>query len=825
MHVAPLVLLLAVVPAQRKVVQPGPAATQSIPVATPTAPGNLAANDVQTLKAAHLEATDAVLLNFFRKRVPPGPDKERIAALVKQLGDPTPTTRAQAAAELVSLGPVAVPQLRLAANSPDDADAAGRARDCLGQVEGGRAADLVSAAARTLGLRKPVGAAEVLLAYLPFADNARVQEEIEEALFAVAKTGGALDAALTAAVKDIDPARRAAVARVLCKLGPSHHETVRPLLKDPKPNVRLQAALSLAAADDGQAVPVLIDALADLPPAQARQAEEFLTSLAGDWAVTAPLGDDAVARRVRRDVWRAWWNSLDGPALLEAVRSRALPDDEREHIAGLMKNLVDGSAGESEQAAAELVEFGSKAVPFLRRAADGDDRKLASAAAKVLPLAEKDGSAPLPAVAPHLLALRRPEGAAAALLAYLPSADNEELADAARQALAAVAFREGKPDAAVVKALTDKAAARRAAAAEALAQAAGDHLAEVRALLKDADAEVRLRVGLALAGRQEKDAVPVLIALLNTAPLDLARQAEDYLAFVAGSKAPTAVVGDDNASRVEAQKAWNAWWKENADKVALLRPERGHGSLGYTLFVESYVAVAGRANVGRLTETDATGKVRWQIEGLMAPQDAQVLPGGRVLVAEVNRSMVSERDLKGKVLWERQAPAVFAVQRLRNGNTFVACRNQLLEFDRDGKQVWSHHRPEYVMAARKFRDGQIALVSNVGNYVRLDATGKEAKSFRVPQQPNFGIGNVEVLPGDRVLCSVPGLNKVTEYNADGKAVWETNLPFPGIPSLLANGHTLLTSNSNSHVVELDRNGKIVSEMKDFPYRPWRVYRR
>jgi HEAT repeat protein len=825
MRFLPLALFLAVLPAQGEKKDPAPPAPPpkaGKPFVRPVTAVPLAASDEQILKNAHLETTDAALLRFFRQRVPPGPDKERIGLLVKELGDKAQATRDQAAAELVSLGPVAVPQLRLAANSLEDADTAARARDCLVQIEGGHAADLVRAAARALAARHPAGAAEVLMGYLPFADNPQVQEEIEEALFQVASHEGLAVNALTGAVKDNDPARRAAAARILTKLGPDRFEVVRPLFKDPRPTVRLQAALSLAAADDGEALPILIEALGELPPLQARQAEEFLTQLAGDWTVTAPRGDDPVSRRVRREVWRAWWNSVDGSALLEALNSHALPDAERERIASLVKKLALDSPAERDQAAAELMGFGPKAVALLRQAAEGSDLKLAAAAAKALRLVEKDATASLPAAAPRLLALRRPEGTAAALLAYLPSAESEELAEACRKALAAVAFPAGKPDAVVVKALTDKAPARRAAAAEALVQRAGDHLPEVRGLLRDADPEVRLRVGLALAGRQDKEAIPVLIALLGTAPLELARQAEDYLALLAGAKAPTMAVSEEGTSRTEAVKAWNAWWKDNADKVALVRAEQGNGSLGYTLFVESYVQ--GRNN-GRLTEIDATGKVRWQIEGLMASQDAQVLPGGRVLVAEAGRNIVSERDLKGKVIWERSAPAVFAVQRLRNGNVFIACRNQLLEFDRDGKQVWSHHRPDYLMAARKFRDGQIALVNNQGTYVRLDANGKEARAFRVPQQPNFGMGNVEVLPGDRVLCSIPGLNKIVEYNAEGKAIWETSLPFPGLPSRMTNGHTLVTSNSNSHVVELDRNGKVVAEMKDFPYRPWRVYRR
>jgi hypothetical protein len=64
----------------------------------------------------------------------------------------------------------------------------------------------------------------------------------------------------------------------------------------------------------------------------------------------------------------------------------------------------------------------------------------------------------------RLLGLRKPEGAAEVLLNYLPSAD-AEVAREARAALFAMAMRHGKPDPVLVRALEDKDARRREAAA------------------------------------------------------------------------------------------------------------------------------------------------------------------------------------------------------------------------------------------------------------------------------------------------------------------------------------------------------------------------
>ena len=68
-----------------------------------------------------------------------------------------------------------------------DAEIARRADDCLRQlerVEKRRATGpgVTSAALRLLAVRKPAGAAEALLDFLPFADHETLVEEVETAL-------------------------------------------------------------------------------------------------------------------------------------------------------------------------------------------------------------------------------------------------------------------------------------------------------------------------------------------------------------------------------------------------------------------------------------------------------------------------------------------------------------------------------------------------------------------------------------------------------------------------------------------------------------------
>jgi hypothetical protein len=566
-------------------------------------------------------------------------------------------------------------------------------------------------------------------------------------------------------------------------------------------------------------VPVLIDLLAELPPVGRVRAEEFLKELAGEWAVAGPTGNDATSRRLRRDAWAAWWHGVEGPRLLEEFRSRTIPDAEGARLLELVAKLGDPSGEVRAEATAGLIAAGPRAAPLLRRAATGSDARHAALAQGCLKRIEGEAPAPLPAAAARLLALRRPEGTVETLLDYLPCAESDAEATQVTELLAGMGVVGGKADALLVRALDDKAPARRAAAATALCRGgAKEQVPAVRRLLRDADQEARLAAAQALANLGEKDALPVLIALLAELPLERAWEVENFLGRVAGEKTPAVSVSADPVVRAQCRDAWAAWWRDQGGTIDLARAVSGRRYLGYLLVAEGYDQVR---RSGSVAELDAAGRQRWRIDNLQYPQCAEVLANGHVLVAEQGSNRLSERELSGKVVWEKIVPSAFFCQRLRNGNTFVAGRQQLLEFDRVGKEVFRHNRMgDNIIAACKLRDGQVAFVTYQGMYARLDSSGKEAKSFRLPFNPNVGASGGLVLPEDRVVISTSTLNKVTEYDATGRTVWEATVLNPGVPCLLPNGNILFPSQANSCVTELDRKGKFIGERKDLPMRPW-----
>jgi hypothetical protein len=409
------------------------------------------------------------------------------------------------------------------------------------------------------------------------------------------------------------------------------------------------------------------------------------------------------------------------------------------------------------------------------------------------------------------------------LLAYLPAAEDEIVVDEVRTALAAVALRDSKAEPVLVAALTDKNSAQRAEAAAALCQAgAEDQRPAIRKLLGDPEPAVRLRVALALATVKEKEAIPVLINLLTEAPLEKARRVEDYLFRVAGDEAPKVSLGRDDAARKKCREAWAAWWKDHGAKIDVARLTNAVSRLGYTLVVHREKT----GTAGRVVELDANGKVRWEIAGLQSPIDAQLLPGDRVLICEYTPKRITERNLKGEVLWEKKLATtqyLVTAQRLPNGNTFIACRNQIMELDEKGKEIISIKRAASdVYAAQKLRNGQIALITLQGVYTRLDATGKELQSFQVGRIAIYS--GIDVLPSGGVIVPLTAENKVAEYDADGKRVWEVAVQSPMSAVRLPNGNILIASAVGQRIVEVDRTGKEVWEHR-LDGRPYRAQRR
>jgi hypothetical protein len=264
--------------------------------------------DEATCKAAGLGTNGPALLDFFRARTLSESESARLAETVRRLGDRSYRVRDQATRSLIAAGRTAVPLLRQATQDPDP-EVVHRAELCLRKIEGKQDVPVTLAAARLLSRLRPDGTTTILVAYLPFAADEAIEEEVLSTLEVVARRDGKPDPQLLLAAKDKSPNRRGAAAFLLARSSdPSHRAIGRAALSDADPRVRFRAAQALFAIKDKDSIPALLALLSASDSAIAGRAEEILCHIAGEQAPAVSAGSDEAGRRRYRDAWVAWFD-------------------------------------------------------------------------------------------------------------------------------------------------------------------------------------------------------------------------------------------------------------------------------------------------------------------------------------------------------------------------------------------------------------------------------------------------------------------------------------------------------------------------------------
>jgi hypothetical protein len=266
--------------------------------------------------------------------------------------------------------------------------------------------------------------------------------------------------------------------------------------------------------------------------------------------------------------------------------------------------------------------------------------------------------------------------------------------------------------------------------------------------------------------------------------------------------------------------AWVGWYDKQGGQVDLARLDEALPFQRLTLVPEMHG--------GKVWEVGADGKVRWTLDGLRMPRDAQVLPGGRVLVCEVTTNRVAEFDLKGNVVWSHPAPDPAYAQRLVNGNTFIATHQRSFEVTRDGKEVYSHQAEPgfFIHSTHRMANGHLVWLSMDGRLRELvpqpgQPQGKVVREFRLQAGPGNWCG-VEGLGGGRYLAVELNRGLVVEVDAEGKTVWQCTVAGASYACRMPNGHTMVCSFNERRVVHVDREGRIVWQ-KEVGSQPWRAH--
>lgn len=268
------------------------------------------AHDEQALKNAGIAIDGPALIDYFRRRTPSVQEQRALRQRAVQLGSSVFSVRVKATDDLIQAGRPALPYLREIARK-SDAETARRAQYAIGVIEQHARLGLSATASRVLVERKPAGALETLLAYLPFVDETWVEDEIRQSLKRIAYLEGKAVPALEQALGDKETKRRAAAAWIVGHSNdPKQRQLVIERLTDESSEVRLLAATSLLAAREPACVPTLISLLTAESPELASRAEDLLFCLAGENGPPVWLNsdNDNNGRKVQA-AWETWWQN------------------------------------------------------------------------------------------------------------------------------------------------------------------------------------------------------------------------------------------------------------------------------------------------------------------------------------------------------------------------------------------------------------------------------------------------------------------------------------------------------------------------------------
>lgn len=515
----------------------------------------------------------------------------------------------------------------------------------------------------------------------------------------------------------------------------------------------------------------------------------------------------------------------DGPDLLEYFRKKTQKQPGPKEVTAMVKLLGDEDFAARERAFTALVELGSYAMDAIKEGESDPDLEIRKRVADLKHRIELKAEPTLQVAAARIVAKLKPAGSAERLLEFLPFAKDPMVVDEICKALGAVAVVQGRVEPIVLKSLEDAVPIKRAGAGEALARAgAKAELPLVKKLLSDKDVTVRYRVCMAMLSLEDKEVVPVMIELLGELSPNQLWPVEEALLRLAGDKAPAVGLGNDPAGCKACRDAWHKWYT-GEKTIDMTKLSEANVFLGYTLIVQhnNRIGPGGTGNVGEIFELDKEKNTRWKIT-LPAgyPVDAHVLAGSRVLVAEYQAHKVTERDLKGDVKWEYNCGGnPFSVQRLTNGNTFIAMQARLVEVDRNKNEVWSYQRPvQDIMRAKKLPTGEVVMITNNPNqgnamYLRMDSRTKEIKKSFTITAVQMLFGSMEILPNGNIIVPHYNNQRVVEYNESGAQVGNPiQIAWPNSVVRLPNGNSLVTSYNQRQVYEFNGNQQVWNYQTD-----------
>jgi hypothetical protein len=188
---------------------------------------------------------------------------------------------------------------------------------------------------------------------------------------------------------------------------------------------------------------------------------------------------------------------------------------------------------------------------------------------------------------------------------------------------------------------------------------------------------------------------------------------------------------------------------------------------------------------------------------------------------DYSQGMVFIISEKGKVLWQYPAEQCNDLWVLTNGNLLFNTGKGVKEVTRDKKIVFSYESNSEIFACQRLANGNTFIGEcNSGLLLEVAPNGQIVKKINLlPDGVDAGYAfmrNARKLENGNYLVAHYGLDKVSEYNPEGKTVRE--IPVKGGPHSvirLPNGNTLIACsdhNGDPGIVEIDPSDKVVWQL-------------
>jgi len=179
---------------------------------------------------------------------------------------------------------------------------------------------------------------------------------------------------------------------------------------------------------------------------------------------------------------------------------------------------------------------------------------------------------------------------------------------------------------------------------------------------------------------------------------------------------------------------------------------------------------------------------------------------------------------KGEIVWEHDAPFSNDVWALDNGNLLFTTGYGVLEVTRTNDTVFHYTSKSMIFACQRLKNGNTFVAEcNSGRLLEITPKGKIVKELCIlPEGVTDGgkpfIRNARRLDNGHYLVAHFGGKKAVEYDAKGKVVWSVPVP-GGAHSVirLPNGNTVVAetdATKNPRILEFNKKGDLVWELSN-----------